>query len=68
MSAGHGYEFPADGFGIRGVGLEVKPGETKQIKIKRLNIAERLYRVTGEGHLRRLACAWGGRRLSNSRC
>ena len=49
MSAGHGYEYPADGFGIRGVALEVKPGETAQIKVKRVNIAERLYRVTGEG-------------------
>ncbi len=47
--AGHGYEYPADGFGIRGMALEVKPGETAQIKVKRRNIAERLYRVTGEG-------------------
>ena len=45
----HGYEFPKDGFGIRGVALETKPGGSAQIKIKRLNIAERLYRVTGQG-------------------
>ena len=45
----HGYEFPQDGFGIRGVALEVTPGGSARIKIKRLNIAERLYRVTGEG-------------------
>ncbi len=34
--SGHGYEYPADGFGIRGVALEVKPGETAQIKVKRI--------------------------------
>lgn len=45
----HGYEFPADGFGYRGVALDVKSGGSAQLKIKRLNIAERLYRVTGEG-------------------
>jgi hypothetical protein len=44
-----GYEFAADGFGSRGVTLETKPGEVAKLKIKRLNIAERLYRVTGEG-------------------
>lgn len=45
----HGYEYPADGFGSRGVTLEPKAGQSVQIKIKRLNIAERLYRVTGQG-------------------
>jgi hypothetical protein len=45
----HGYEFKADGFGIRGVALNVEPGGSAQLKIKRLNIAERLYRVTGQG-------------------
>jgi len=45
----HGYEFPADGFGIRGVALKVEPGKTARLKINRLNVAERLYRVTGEG-------------------
>jgi hypothetical protein len=45
----HGYEFPADGFGSHGVTLETKPGEAARLKIKRLNIAERLYRVTGQG-------------------
>jgi len=45
----HGYQFPADGFGSRGVRLNVKPGGFAQIKIKRINIAERLYRITGEG-------------------
>jgi len=45
----HGYEFRKDGFGIGGGALEVKSGGSAQLKIKRLNIAERLYRVTGEG-------------------
>src|SRR5262245_33681621 len=45
----HGYEFRKDGFGIRGISLDVKPGGSAQLKIKRLNIAERLYRVTGQG-------------------
>lgn len=44
-----GYEFPVDGFGSRGKALPIKPGETETLKIKRLNIAERVYRVTGEG-------------------
>jgi hypothetical protein len=45
----HGYEMPADGFGMRGVGLRVEPGKTAIIKVRRKNIAERLYRITGEG-------------------
>ena len=45
----HGYEFPPDGLGIRGVTLETKPGGSAQLKIKRLDIAERLYRITGQG-------------------
>ncbi len=47
--ASHGYEFPVDGFGQRGVKLKTTPGTTARVKIKRLNIAERLYRITGEG-------------------
>jgi hypothetical protein len=45
----HGYQFAKDGFGIRGVTLETKPGSTTTLKIKRLNVAERLYRMTGQG-------------------
>ena len=45
----HGYEFPKDGFGMRGVALEIKPGGEATLKIKRLNIAQRLYRTTGGG-------------------
>src|SRR3954469_21754151 len=35
----HGYEFAKDGFGIRGVVLEPKPGGTARLKIRRINIA-----------------------------
>ncbi len=45
----HGYEFPQDGMGFRGVALDVKPGGAATLKIKRLNIAQRLYRTTGGG-------------------
>ncbi len=45
----HGYEFAKDGFGIRGVALEVEPGGSAKLKIRRLNVAERLYRITGYG-------------------
>jgi hypothetical protein len=44
-----GYEFPKDMFGNRGVKLKPKRGECSTIRIKRLNIAERLYRITGQG-------------------
>jgi hypothetical protein len=44
-----GYEFPQDFTGSRGVALEAKPGATVRLKIKRINIAERLYRITGQG-------------------
>jgi hypothetical protein len=47
--ASHGYEFAPDGFGIRGVALETKPGGQARLEIKRTNIAERLYRITGQG-------------------
>ncbi len=45
----HGYEFPKDGVGFRGQALDVKPGGKATVKIRRLNLAQRLYRVTGEG-------------------
>jgi hypothetical protein len=45
----HGYEFPEDGFGYRGKALKVQPGESARLTIRRINIAERLYRVTGAG-------------------
>jgi len=45
----HGYEFPKDGFGFRGISLKTSQGTGAVIKLDRLNIAERLYRVTGQG-------------------
>lgn len=45
----HGYEFPKDGFGFRGKILRVTKGGEATLKIKRLNIAERIYRITGGG-------------------
>jgi hypothetical protein len=47
--SGHGYTYPKDGFGFQGVRLDVRPAAWATVKVKRLNIAERLYRVTGEG-------------------
>ena len=45
----HGYESPRDGFGAAGLSLVTSPGGRGQIKLKRINIAERLYRITGQG-------------------
>jgi hypothetical protein len=45
----HGYDFPKDGFGYAGTRITPQAGKTQTIKIKRTNIAERLYRITGEG-------------------
>ena len=45
----HGYEFPKDGFGYRGKQIKIEPSGEATLKIKRVNIAERLYRVTGAG-------------------
>ena len=45
----HGCEVPPDGFGYGGVTLHTKPGADAVIKISRKNIAERLYRITGQG-------------------
>lgn len=42
-------EFPKDMFNNRGLKLKPKHGGSATVKIKRLNIAERLYRITGQG-------------------
>jgi hypothetical protein len=47
--ASHGYEFPRDGFGYRGKALHVTPGCKAKLTVRRVNLAERLYRVTGGG-------------------
>lgn len=44
-----GYSIQADGFGMRGVRLMTKPGKSAVVKLERTNLAERLYRVTGQG-------------------
>ncbi len=48
-SRSHGYEVDKDGFGYRGKALEITEGGSAEIVIRRLNIARRLYRVTGAG-------------------
>jgi hypothetical protein len=45
----HGYEYPADGFGFRGEKLHVTAGGSAQLKVRRVNLAERLCRLTGGG-------------------
>ena len=45
----HGYEVDKDGLGFRGKALEVTEGGSADIVVRRLNIARRLYRVTGAG-------------------
>jgi len=46
----HGYEHPKDRmFGYRGAAFLVKAGGEQTVKIKRINIAQRLYRITGAG-------------------
>ena len=48
----HGYEYDKDGFGYRGRAIPIKTGGTTTLKLQRINIAERLYRVTGQGKYR----------------
>jgi len=45
----HGYELPKDGFGFRGRRLRTTPGAAARLKLRRKNVAERLYRITGQG-------------------
>jgi hypothetical protein len=44
-----GYDYPKDGFGNAGTRLKPTAGGSAEIKLKRVNIAERLYRITGAG-------------------
>src|SRR5205809_743867 len=46
---GHGYEYPKDGFGYRGVRLKPEPGKTLKVEVTRTIIARRLGRLTGAG-------------------
>lgn len=45
----HGYQADKDGFGYAGVRLKPAPGGRAVVKINRINVAERLYRTTGQG-------------------
>ncbi|MBL9129567.1 MAG: hypothetical protein JNG86_00095, partial [Verrucomicrobiaceae bacterium] len=44
-----GYAVAKDGFGFAGVKLTPKHGAKAEVKVMRTNIAERLYRITGQG-------------------
>jgi predicted protein tyrosine phosphatase len=44
-----GYEVPEDFFHNRGVKLKPRRGDSTVIRVHHLNIAERLYRITGQG-------------------
>ena len=44
----HGYEFTGKYFGERGTILTPVPGRSALLKVKHFNIAERLYRITGQ--------------------
>lgn len=45
----HGYEYPKDAFGFRGKAIDLVEGGSATLKVKRVNVAERIYRVTGGG-------------------
>ena len=45
----HGYEYAKDGFGYAGLALTPRAGQGAEVKLRRRNIAERLYRITGAG-------------------
>lgn len=45
----HGYELKKDGFGFAGIRLKPEVGGKEIIQIHRTQVAERLYRITGEG-------------------
>ena len=45
----YGYSYPTNALGVAGVQLVAEPGGHAVVKIDRENIAERIYRCTGEG-------------------
>ena len=47
--SGHGYRLPPDGFGYRGVRLTPNYGGHATVAVQRINIAERIQRLTGNG-------------------
>lgn len=46
---GSGYRHAKDGFGYEGFVVTPKAGDVKELRLLRVSIAERLYRVTGQG-------------------
>ena len=50
--SGPGIEREKDGFGYRGVRAMTKPGSSIRVKVKNVNIATRLGRLTGQGRYR----------------
>jgi hypothetical protein len=44
-----GYRVPKDGFGVEGARLKIEPGASAEVKLERINLAERFYRSTGQG-------------------
>jgi hypothetical protein len=44
-----GYSYPKDGFGNSGRALDIKAGGSFTFKMTRTQIAQRLYRITGQG-------------------
>lgn len=46
---GHGYQVPADGFGMHGVRLTPQPGATLRVEVDRTIVARRIGRLTGAG-------------------
>lgn len=47
--AGNGYGVKPDGFGMRGVRITPRPGESLTIKVQRSSVAKRIGRLTGVG-------------------
>ncbi|MCB1706235.1 MAG: hypothetical protein KDI17_15330 [Halioglobus sp.] len=44
-----GYQLPGNDQGSQGITVTLAPGKTQTVPLHRINIAQRLYRVTGEG-------------------
>ena len=44
-----GYRYPKNGFGFRGISLRIHPGGHTTLRMRRVEIAQRLYRITGAG-------------------
>jgi hypothetical protein len=45
----YGYEMTPDGFGMAGRRIETRPGGKTVLEVERVNVAERMYRITGAG-------------------